>query len=85
MNMFDENDRENWLWSLPRAIREREEELPADLRDAYWDGFLLAKNRGWLEDVVPKGIQTKKQLQQIIAKQIGFIDGLKEIWPSSSK
>lgn len=80
-SMYEDNDRENWLARLPQHIRERENELPEDLRKAYWDGYKLAEEGGWLSVDLVKKRHTKEFLQQVIANQIGFIDGLKEFRP----
>lgn len=54
------------------------DDLPPDSIDAYNAGRKLALDGGWLDDL-PLAEPTREGLIRIIAKQIGFIDGLKEL------
>src|SRR5690349_16757327 len=65
--------------SIRKVRMNRRDELPFELRDAYDEGYYLAGSGAWLDDpIVPL---TSENVQKRLAKQMGFIDGLKEIWP----
>lgn len=54
----------------------RKEDLPPDCIASYDEGYKIAKDGGWLDDPLPTE-STKEALMRALAKQIGFIDGLR--------